>query len=106
MAPQNALGKRVKGVQVKRPFILGTTARPFDPETFPRPDGVPSDHTHSWEVFVKGINDTDITYWLKRVQFKLHESIPNHVRSTSPLPSASPILDRPGACSLQRDSPP
>ncbi|KAL1848535.1 NuA4 histone H4 acetyltransferase complex and the SWR1 complex subunit [Diaporthe australafricana] len=80
MAPSNSAGKRVKGKQVYRPFIYGTTARPFDPDKNPKPPGTPEDHTHSWSVFVKGIDDVDITYWLKRVQFKLHESIPNHVR--------------------------
>ncbi|KAL2124327.1 hypothetical protein VTJ04DRAFT_692 [Mycothermus thermophilus] len=78
MAPPT--GKRVKGVQIFRPFIYGTTAKPFDEKTNPKPPGVPDDHTHSWTVFVKGIDDVDITYWLRRVQFKLHESIPNHVR--------------------------
>ncbi|EJP70199.1 hypothetical protein MY4038_000875 [Beauveria bassiana] len=79
MAPNNQLGKRVKLTQVRRPFIVGTTAVPFS-ETNPRPVGAPDNHTHSWSVFVKGLEDTDITYWLRRVQFKLHESIPNHVR--------------------------
>ncbi|KAK4106452.1 yeats-domain-containing protein [Parathielavia hyrcaniae] len=78
MAPPT--GKRVKGVQIFRPFVYGTTAKPFDEKTNPKPPGVPEDHTHSWTVFVKGIDDVDITYWLRRVQFKLHESIPNHVR--------------------------
>ncbi|KAL2133399.1 hypothetical protein VTI74DRAFT_2442 [Chaetomium olivicolor] len=78
MAPPT--GKRVKGVQIFRPFVYGTTARPFDEKTNPKPPGIPDDHTHSWTVFVKGVDDVDITYWLRRVQFKLHESIPNHVR--------------------------
>lgn len=73
MAP-NSNGKRVKGTQVSRPFVYGTTARPFDPVKNPKPDGVPENHTHSWTAFVKGVDDTDITYWLKRVQFKLHDS--------------------------------
>jgi len=81
MAPPSGAGRRVKGCQIQRPFIYGTTARPFG-EKNPKPPGIPDDHTHSWEVFVKGIDDTDITYWLRRVQFKLHESIPNHLRST------------------------
>lgn len=85
MAPNNQLGKRVKLHQVRRPFIVGTTAVPFS-EGNPRPVGAPDNHTHSWSVFVKGLEDTDITYWLRRVQFKLHESIPNHVRSTSKTP--------------------
>lgn len=80
MAPPSGAGKRVKGIQIARPFIYGTTARPFDPKTNPKPAGTPEDHTHSWTAFVKGVDDTDITYWLRRVQFKLHESIPNHVR--------------------------
>lgn len=80
MAPSSNAGKRVKGKQVFRPFVYGTTARPFDPDKNPKPAHVPDDHTHSWTVFVKGVDDTDVTYWLKRVQFKLHESIPNHVR--------------------------
>lgn len=84
MAPQNQLGKRVKLTQVRRPFIVGSTAKPFS-ETNPRPAGIPDNHTHSWQVFVKGLDDTDITYWLRRVQFKLHESIPNYVRSMRPL---------------------
>ncbi|KAI1378282.1 yeats family-domain-containing protein [Hypoxylon crocopeplum] len=79
MAPP--AGKRVKGVQIYRPFIYGTTARPFNDTDNPRPAGVPADHTHSWQVFVKGVDDTDIFYWLRRVQFKLHESIPNHLRT-------------------------
>ncbi|OAA38079.1 yeats [Metarhizium rileyi] len=79
MAPSNQLGKRVKLTQVRRPFIVGSTAVPFS-ESNPKPPGTPDNHTHSWQVFVKGLEDTDITYWLRRVQFKLHESIPNYVR--------------------------
>lgn len=81
MAPPNTLGKRMKGVQICRPFIYGTTARPFDEKTNPKPPGVPDGHTHSWRVFIKGVDDVDLTYWLRRVQFKFHESIPNPVRS-------------------------
>jgi YEATS domain-containing protein 4 len=83
MAPPSSQ-KRVKGISIFRPFVYGTTARLFDPETNPKPADCPPDHTHSWTVFVKGVDDTDITYWLKKVQFKLHESIPNPLRSTPP----------------------
>ncbi|KAI9166789.1 putative histone acetyltransferase subunit (Yaf9) [Paramyrothecium foliicola] len=78
--PAHLLGKRVKLTQVRRPFVVGSTALPFS-DSNPRPPGVPDNHTHSWQVFVKGLDDTDITYWLRRVQFKLHESIPNYRRS-------------------------
>lgn len=80
MAPANQLGKRNKGTQVVRPFIVGSTAVPFNETTNPKPAGVPENHTHTWRVFVKGLEGTDITYWVRRIQFKLHESIPNHVR--------------------------
>ncbi|EFX04594.1 histone acetyltransferase subunit [Grosmannia clavigera kw1407] len=86
MAPPSGVGKRVKGCQIYRPFIYGTTARPFDAKTNPKPPGVPDDHTHSWQVFVRGVDDTDISYWLRRVQFKLHESIPNPVRMIDGVP--------------------
>ena len=82
MAPKDTnLGKRIKLVSVRRPFVYGTTARKFGPDN-PAPPGTPEGHTHSWEVFVRGIDDdVDITYWVRRVQFKLHESIANHSRS-------------------------
>ncbi|KYK60017.1 histone acetyltransferase subunit [Drechmeria coniospora] len=85
MAPSNQLGKRVKLTQIRRPFIVGTTATPFS-DANPRPPGTPDNHTHSWEVFVKGLEDIDITYWVRRVQFKLHESIPNYVRMVEAVP--------------------
>jgi len=61
--------------------VFGTTAKLFDPVTNPKPAGTPDDHTHSWTVFVKGVDDVDITYWCKKVNFKLHDSIPNPNRS-------------------------
>ncbi|KAK2740633.1 NuA4 histone H4 acetyltransferase complex and the SWR1 complex subunit [Myotisia sp. PD_48] len=71
--------KRVRGVQIYRPFIFGSEAHPFDPNE--RPADAPEDHTHQWRVFVKGVNDEDISYWLKKVQFKLHETYAQSVRT-------------------------
>ncbi|OJJ44123.1 hypothetical protein ASPZODRAFT_154084 [Penicilliopsis zonata CBS 506.65] len=76
--------KRVRGVSVFRPFVFGSEARPFDPDN--RPEGVPEDHTHQWRVFVKGVDDEDISYWLKKVQFKLHETYAQNVRSIESSP--------------------
>jgi YEATS domain-containing protein 4 len=70
--------KRVRGVQIYRPFIYGTEATPFDPAN--RPKDAPTDHTHKWKVFVRGINNEDISYWLRKVQFKLHDTYANSVR--------------------------
>ena len=76
--------KRVRGVQVFRPFIFGSEAVPFDPED--RPKDIPVDHTHKWKVFVKGVNGQDISHWCRRVQFKLHETYPNSMRSVDQAP--------------------
>lgn len=59
--------------------VFGSEARPFDPEK--KPANAPPDHTHQWRVFVKGVNDEDISYWLKKVQFKLHETYAQNVRT-------------------------
>lgn len=68
----------MRGIQIHRPFIYGTEAVPFDPAN--RPKNVPADHTHSWKVFVRGINNEDISHWLRKVQFKLHDTYPNSLR--------------------------
>nr|KAK5436032.1 NuA4 histone H4 acetyltransferase complex and the SWR1 complex subunit [Exophiala xenobiotica] len=70
--------KRVRGVQIYRPFTYGSEAIPFDPEN--RPKDAPPDHTHRWRVFVRGVNNEDISCWLKKVQFKLHDTYANSVR--------------------------
>ncbi|KAL1987508.1 hypothetical protein VTN96DRAFT_3435 [Rasamsonia emersonii] len=76
--------KRVRGVSVFRPFVYGSEAQPFDPEN--RPPHAPPDHTHQWRVYVKGVNDEDISYWLKKVQFKLHETYAQAVRTVEQPP--------------------
>ncbi|KAF3012457.1 NuA4 histone H4 acetyltransferase complex and the SWR1 complex subunit [Penicillium rubens] len=88
--------KRVRGVSAFRPFgmfrkeriianrrklintVFGSVATPFDPNN--KPSDCPPDHTHSWTIFVKGVNGEDISYWLKKVQFKLHETYAQNVR--------------------------
>jgi YEATS domain-containing protein 4 len=70
--------KRVRGVQIHRPFVYGTEAIPFDAAS--RPKDAPADHTHKWKVFVRGVNNEDISYWLRKVQFKLHDTYANSVR--------------------------
>ena len=85
--------KRVKGVQIHRPFVFGSEAIPFDPAN--RPRDAPPDHTHRWRIFVRGIptggnssqtQSTDISHWLKKVQFKLHDTYANSVRMVESAP--------------------
>lgn len=59
--------------RVVRSIIYGSVAVPIKkPET---------DHTHKWTVYVKGAHDEDISTYVKRVVFRLHESFPNPSRS-------------------------
>lgn len=59
--------------------VFGSIAKPFDVNN--RPPGIDVDHTHQWSVYVKGVDDEDISYWLKKVQFKLHETYSNNLRT-------------------------
>ncbi len=34
-------------------------------------------HTHEWSVFLKPFNNEDMSSYIKKVQFKLHESYAN-----------------------------
>lgn len=47
---------------------------------------MPPDHTHRWRVFVEGVNGEDISYWLKKVQFKLHETYAQALRTVEQPP--------------------
>ncbi|KAI9711547.1 MAG: NuA4 histone H4 acetyltransferase complex and the SWR1 complex subunit [Bogoriella megaspora] len=82
-APQGT--KRVKGHCIERPFIIGSQAWTLDDKT--RPEGTPADHTKGWKVYVKGTeNGPDITTWLKKVQFKLHQTYANNTRTVESPP--------------------
>ncbi|KAG8865166.1 NuA4 histone H4 acetyltransferase complex and the SWR1 complex subunit [Tulasnella sp. 330] len=81
--------ERQRGYTVYRPVIYGNTAVLLTPET--RGDA-PAEHTHRWTVAIRsaaspqdGRTDTvggadDISYFIKRVTFKLHETYANHNR--------------------------
>lgn len=88
MPPQNA--KRVKNVSVSRPILIGNTARPLlDSE---RKEDTPVDHTHQWTIFVRDPSfpdgsqskqgeKGDISYFIKKVVYKLHDTYPQPSRS-------------------------
>ncbi|EDV35299.1 uncharacterized protein Dana_GF11496 [Drosophila ananassae] len=40
----------------------------------------PQDFTHDWEIYVQGVNKADISAFVEKVVFVLHESFPNHKR--------------------------
>ncbi|KAA6411757.1 MAG: histone acetyltransferase subunit (Yaf9) [Lasallia pustulata] len=77
--PAPAGTKRVKGISIYRPFVYGSIAKPLDPLN--RPPNISAEHTHQWTVYVRGVDGEDISYWLKKVQFKLHETYTNSLRT-------------------------
>lgn len=68
--------KRIKGLSVSRPIYYGNTATPI---TGKKPSD--SDHTHQWTVMLKGLGNDDLSYYIRKVVFKLHETYPNPLRS-------------------------
>ncbi|CCD23459.1 YEATS domain-containing protein YAF9 NDAI_0B04250 [Naumovozyma dairenensis CBS 421] len=75
MAPP--VSKRIKTLSVRRPIIYGNTAKKLGEV---RPENAPAEHTHLWTIFVRGPQNEDITYFIKKVVFKLHETYPNPTR--------------------------
>lgn len=72
-----ANNKRIKTLSVCRPIIYGNTAKKMGPN---RPNNAPAEHTHLWTIFVRDPRGEDISYYIKKVVFKLHETYPNHTR--------------------------
>ncbi|TPX42787.1 phosphogluconate dehydrogenase (NADP+-dependent, decarboxylating) [Synchytrium endobioticum] len=73
---------RKKGVQIAIPIVYGSTSVPINHKR----DNAPETHTHRWTVFMRGVNGEDISYFVKRVSFRLHESFTPQVRSADRLP--------------------
>lgn len=65
---------RIKGCSLVKPIVYGNIARYFGKKR--EEDG----HTHQWTVYVKPFKNEDMSQWVKKVHFKLHESIPNQNR--------------------------
>ncbi|KAG0237039.1 NuA4 histone H4 acetyltransferase complex and the SWR1 complex subunit [Actinomortierella wolfii] len=63
--------KRMKGLAVFRPIVYGNVASPLGKKP------ADSNHTHRWTVSVRGVNNEDISYFVKKVSFKLHDTYEN-----------------------------
>ncbi|KAI8807220.1 yeats family-domain-containing protein, partial [Cladochytrium replicatum] len=65
-----------QGVVLERAIIFGNSAAPLTKkDVAPDPQ-----HTHKWCVYVRGVHGEDLSYMIKKVQFKLHESFVNPAR--------------------------
>ncbi|XP_033246627.1 YEATS domain-containing protein 4-like isoform X1 [Drosophila miranda] len=64
-------GGRLKGVTIVKPIVYGNIARSFGKKR--EEDG----HTHQWKVYLKPYSNEDMSIYVKKVHFKLHESYAN-----------------------------
>ncbi|KAL4707429.1 hypothetical protein ACJJTC_008614 [Scirpophaga incertulas] len=64
-------GGRVKGLVIVKPIVYGNVARYFGKKR--EEDG----HTHQWTVYVKPYTNEDMSAYIKKIHFKLHESYAN-----------------------------
>ncbi|ODQ65845.1 YNL107Wp-like protein, partial [Nadsonia fulvescens var. elongata DSM 6958] len=71
-----------QNIAVSRPIIYGNTATPLTAELRQQFPNASPDHTHSWTIFVRSPTpDDDITYLIKKVVFKLHDTYANSSRT-------------------------
>ena len=76
----NESGGRMRGVCIVKPIVFGNSSRRFDKKR--EEDG----HTHSWTVYVKPYNNEDMSVYVKKIQFKLHDSYATPVRMVTKPP--------------------
>ncbi|CAF0903376.1 unnamed protein product [Adineta steineri] len=67
-------------VVIVKPILYGNTAKHFGSKR--DSDG----HTHRWTIYVRSLNNDDISTYVSRVQFRLHETYPNHNRMINQAP--------------------
>lgn len=80
-----------QGVSIFRPIIYGNTATVLSPKE--RETLVSPDHTHRWTVAVRSAASApdsdqvggadDLSYFIKRVTFKLHDTYPTPSRGVA-----------------------
>ncbi|CAK5055883.1 unnamed protein product [Meloidogyne enterolobii] len=72
--------ERVRNKRVIKPLIYGNYAVIF-------PQKNSKGHTHKWTIFIRPYDrDEDLSIYIRKVQFRLHESYPNNVRIVEKAP--------------------
>ncbi|CAI4228424.1 unnamed protein product [Auanema sp. JU1783] len=66
--------ERMKGKKIVKALVYGNTANPFGYKR--ESDG----HTHHWTIFLRSFNNEDLSKFIRKVQFKLHDSYANSTR--------------------------
>ena len=60
--------------KVDKPFVYGSAA-------FWQGKNIPeSQHSHKWTVYLRGLEDEDLSYFIKSVAFTLHQSFAEPIR--------------------------
>ncbi|VEU22662.1 DEKNAAC103647 [Brettanomyces naardenensis] len=77
--------RRIHGISISKPIIYGNYADPVT-DSNPLPPGAPKDHSHTWTLFVKDATGQDLSLYVKKVVFKLHETYPNSTRTVEKPP--------------------
>jgi len=67
------MSQRLQNVVVEKPIVHGNAAFPLGKEKR-------DDNSHRWTVYLRGINNEDMSYFIKDVTFKLHESFNEPIR--------------------------
>lgn len=69
-----------QGLTIIKPIVYGNVARSFGKKR--EEDG----HTHQWNVYIKPFYNEDMSAYVKKVHFKLHESYanPNRILTKPP----------------------
>jgi YEATS domain-containing protein 4 len=65
--------KRLKDVTVTKPFVYGTAAWWLGKVA-------PEEHSHKWTIYVRGLENEDLGYYVKKVTFQLHTSFKDSTR--------------------------
>jgi transcription initiation factor IIF auxiliary subunit len=78
--------KRVTGEKITVPIVIGSIA-----QALRRPISVPGEDwslSHKWGCYIRGLRETnnindpmeeqDLSYFIQKVEFKIHESFPQH----------------------------
>eukprot|EP00002_Diphylleia_rotans_P020773 TRINITY_DN4034_c0_g3_i1.p1 TRINITY_DN4034_c0_g3~~TRINITY_DN4034_c0_g3_i1.p1 ORF type:complete len:397 (+),score=100.44 TRINITY_DN4034_c0_g3_i1:54-1244(+) len=65
--------RRAKGTVVERPIVYGSSAEWLGRKAA-------EGKTHQWTVYVRGVANEDISFFIRKVKFNLHPSFPNPSR--------------------------
>lgn len=71
---QQDFGQRVKGALVVKPIVFGNTARYLGKVR------EADNHTHQWTVYLRSYSNEDMSTYIKKVIFRLHDSYVNFNR--------------------------